>query len=219
MIALKAWIIKYKFYVLAAIIIMAGGFYYYFPEPPGQEINQKLIKTDNTLPSESDEKIQEENTKQTVAKKEDIIVDVKGEINLPGVYPSNQGERVIDVIQRAGGLTERADKSQVNFAAHVQDEMVIYIPAIGETNTATGTPSTSPVVLSSPTGKASGKININKASESELENLPGIGPSKAAAIIQYRQEKGAFQTVEDLKNITGIGDKTFEKLKDAVSVK
>lgn len=218
MIALKAWLSEHKIYLLAAIMIMAGTSYYYIIYQPGQKANQKLITTENTSPSKVEEKSQDEKSNQTAAKQEDIIVDVKGQINLPGVYPANQAERVMDVIQRAGGLTDKADKSQVNFAAHVQDEMVIYIPAIGEADTAPTNAGSSSPVLSNTVASASGKININKAGESELENLPGIGPAKAKAIIQYREENGPFKAAEDLKKISGIGDKTYEKLEDAVSL-
>ncbi|MEH7120806.1 helix-hairpin-helix domain-containing protein, partial [Neobacillus vireti] len=69
------------------------------------------------------------------------------------------------------------------------------------------------------TGQKQGKINLNKADEAELQNLPGVGPAKAAAIIEFRETSGPFKTIEDLKNISGIGDKTFEKLKDLIDVK
>lgn len=162
---------------------------------------------------------QEKNQKESANKeiKEDVIIDVKGEIKLPGVYHSNQNERVIDVINRAGGLTDHADQTQVNFAAHVQDEMVIYIPAKGEV---TAGPANIPASTGPSNGSSTkgGKININKADENELQNLPGIGTAKAASIIQYRQENGSFQTIEDLKKISGIGDKTFDKLKESITV-
>lgn len=217
MIALKAWIIEHKLFVLAALMIMAGTTYYYLDRPE-QVANQKLITTENTSPAKAEEIDQDENLKKTEAQQEDIIVDVKGQINQPGVYPANQAERVMDVIQRAGGLTDKADKSQVNFAAHVQDEMVIYIPAIGEVGTAPTNPGSSSTPLSKTVGSDTGKININKAVESDLQNLPGIGPAKAKAIMQYREENGPFKAAEDLKKISGIGDKTYEKLKDAVSL-
>jgi competence protein ComEA len=124
----------------------------------------------------------------------------------------------MDVIGRAGGLTDQADQTQVNLAEHVVDEMVIYIPAKGEegdTLTTSGPSSNS----SGGTGQNQGKIDLNKADEQELQNLPGIGPAKAAAIIEFRNTSGPFKTIEDLKNISGIGDKTFEKLKDLIVVK
>ena len=151
-------------------------------------------------------------TTTSIQEPETIIVDVKGQVKKPGVYQSSQGERVIDVINRAGGLTEHADESQVNFAEHVQDAMVIYIPAKGDEGLA--------VPSASVTQKGSSdKININKADETQLQEIPGIGPAKAAAIIEFREVNGSFNTIDDIKNISGIGDKTFEKLKDLISVK
>ena len=150
---------------------------------------------------------------------EKIIVDVKGQIKHPGVYQSSEGERVIDVITRAGGLTENGDASQVNFAEHVVDEMVIYIPAKGEEGqTTAGTGGKNLTTSSGLASNNQGKIDLNKADVTELQNLPGIGPAKATAIIEYRDTNGKFNAIEDLKNISGIGDKTFEKLKDLILV-
>jgi competence protein ComEA len=158
---------------------------------------------------------QSEPTKQP-EKSVTVVVDVKGEIKQPGVYQSNQNERVIDVIQKAGGLTDNADQNQVNFAAHVQDELVIYVPAKGEAPSSAELSSSSQVKNGS--GGNTSKININKADENEFQNLTGIGPSKAAAIVQYRKDNGPFSTIEDLKKISGIGEKTFEKLKESITV-
>ena len=145
------------------------------------------------------------------------MVDVKGQIKHPGVYQSSQNERVVDVISRAGGLTTNADESQVNFAQHVQDEMVIYIPAKGEADTVT--PGATGVGATAASGSSStAKVDLNKADGTELQTLPGIGPAKAAAIIDYREKSGPFKAIEDLKNISGIGDKTFEKLQDLITV-
>jgi competence protein ComEA len=90
--------------------------------------------------------------------------------------------------------------------------MVIYIPAKGEAGIAVPSGSVTQ-------NGSSDKININNADESQLQEIPGIGPAKASAIIEYRESNGSFNTIEDIKNITGIGDKTFEKLKDSISVK
>ncbi|PFO03837.1 competence protein ComEA [Bacillus sp. AFS076308] len=161
----------------------------------------------------------EKNATPAANQPENIMVDVKGQVNRPGVYQSNTGERVIDVIGRAGGLTEQADQTQVNFAEHVEDEMVIYIPGKGEEGSSLPSSIGTSGTVSSADGQKQGKININKADEQELQNLPGIGPAKAAAIIEFRNTSGPFKAIEDLKNISGIGDKTFEKLKDLIAVK
>jgi competence protein ComEA len=215
---LKNLLIQYKFYVLLLLCIVFGCAYYFFIYQPNPSTNQTISQLEKNTQSNVDEKIKTEPKEELKPKVETIMIDVKGEIKKPGVYQSNQGERVIDVINQAGGLTDKADESQINFAAHVQDEMVVYIPAKGEIS------ANFPPDLSSLPSTATGssqktnKINLNKADETELQNLPGIGPSKAASIISYRNENGPFQSIDDLKNISGIGDKTFEKLKESIMV-
>lgn len=138
------------------------------------------------------------------------IVDVKGEVVHPGVYEIEMDARVDDVIELAGGFADQADQSVINLAQKVQDEMVILIPKKGEV--AADAPSA--------TGQSSGneKIKLNQATQAEIETLSGIGPSKAEAIIQYREENGLFQMPEDLLEISGIGEKTLENLKDDIQV-
>ncbi|WP_066064035.1 helix-hairpin-helix domain-containing protein [Neobacillus soli] len=214
---MKDWLIDHKFYVLAVVIIAIGGSYYFYGEDFKESpANQSINVIGNKLQPEVKEG--ENSSQAKIEEPEKIMVDVKGQIKQPGVYLSHSGERVIDVIGRAGGLTDQADQSQVNFAEHVQDEMVIYIPAKGEEGLVTAGPSGGSIASSSNAGQNQGKINLNKADETELQNLPGIGPAKAKAIIEYRNSSGPFKAVEDLKNISGIGDKTFEKLKDLIDV-
>ena len=140
-----------------------------------------------------------------------IMADVKGAVKLPGVYEVKEGERVIDILAKAGGLTDQADQAKVNFSMYVTDEMVVYIPKVGEVE--------QPDLVSSGTNPKEAMININKADQTELETLPGIGPSKSMAIIEYRNTNGPFQTIEDIQSVGGFGEKTFEKLKDKISVK
>lgn len=140
-----------------------------------------------------------------------IMADVKGAITNPGVYEAKEGERVIDIITRAGGLTEKADQSQVNLAMYVVDEMVLYIPEVGE--------AVLQDIGSANTSTKEDKVNLNAANQAELETLPGIGPSKSTAIIEYRETNGPFKKIEDIQSISGFGEKTFEKLKDKIVVK
>ena len=157
--------------------------------------------------------------KEEVPAIEKIMVDVKGAVRLPGVYELTTDDRVIDAIERAGGYLEEAQSTAVNHAQKLQDEMVIYIPIAGEeidSSFANGQVVSSP----STSGDTSGdKVDLNSADETALTTLPGIGAAKAQAIIAYREENGTFKTIEELKNISGIGDKTFEKLKDSIVVK
>lgn len=134
----------------------------------------------------------------------EIMVDVKGEIRSPGVYEMSADSRVNDVIQKAGGFTDEADQTQVNLAQKVHDEMIIIISKTAE-DTEAGA-----AVLTSD----SGKVRINVAEQAEIETLSGIGPSKAQAIIQYREENGLFQTAEELLEISGIGESTLDNIKD-----
>lgn len=145
-----------------------------------------------------------------------VIVDVKGAVKYPGVYELTDADRVVDAITLAGGYMDGANASLINHAQKLQDEMVIYIPLQGE----------EPAIAiqqfsgsTSSTQADSGKININVADETQLTTLPGIGPAKAKAIIAHREEQGKFQSIEGLKDVTGIGDKTFEQLKDLIDIK
>ena len=149
-------------------------------------------------------------------KAEELVVDIGGAVAKPGVYYLPASSRVNDLLIAAGGVTNWAQRSflekELNRARPLQDGEKIYIPYIGEQ-------------LSSG-GKAgvgggetvAGKININTASVGELEALPEIGFSYASAIVEYREEKGNFSSIEEIKNVSGIGEKTFEKIKDLISV-
>lgn len=145
---------------------------------------------------------------------ENPVVDVKGAVAKPGVYVLSPDARVQDAIQAAGGFSAEADSRSINLAMKVQDEMSVYVPQTGEEIVL-------PALSASPTGTGDNDtlVNLNTATEAELTTLPGIGPSKAAAILTYRTDNGNFKTIEELKEVTGIGDKTFDQLKDAITVK
>lgn len=143
-----------------------------------------------------------------------FMVDVKGEVHVPGVYELPADGRVKDAIAMAEGLTDEANELAINFAQKVEDQMVIYVPHMDDDS---GLPENT----TTEAGEASGVtvININTASEQELMTLSGIGQAKAQQIIQYREENGLFDTPEDLMNVSGIGEKSFETLKDSIKVK
>lgn len=200
-----------------------GGGYYFFIYQSTQSSEKALSKLEKNDQFEAEQKIKTNSQPEPQPEPqpkivETIMIDIKGEIKKPGVYQSNKEERVMDVINRAGGLTEKADESQVNFAAHVQDEMIIFIPAKGQVSPIPSQNPSGGITSANGAGPKSNKINLNTADENELQNLPGIGPSKATAIVAFRNENGPFQSIEDLKKISGIGDKTFEKLKDSIMV-
>ena len=139
------------------------------------------------------------------------IVDVKGQVKFPGVYEVEEHLRVHDVIQLAGGFLEMANETAINLAQKISDEMVIYVPHLDEEINNTSTDAWSP-------SQDEKKVSLNQATTGELETLPGIGPSKAAAIIKYREEVGAFQSIDELTNVSGIGEKTLEKLRDSLDL-
>lgn len=135
------------------------------------------------------------------------VVDVKGEVADPGVYEMDTDARVNDVIDDAGGFTGEADETFVNLAEKVQDEMIIHVPKTGEIDAEGG-----------PADTENSKIRLNYANQEEIEKLSGIGPSKAEAIIQYREENGFFQSSDDLLEISGIGEKTLEVIADELQI-
>ncbi|MCL2678185.1 MAG: helix-hairpin-helix domain-containing protein, partial [Clostridiales bacterium] len=128
----------------------------------------------------------------------EIKVHIKGAVNNPGVYTLPPGSRVNDVVVMAGPL-EEADLDSINLARPLKDGEAFYVPFLGE-------------------GFNSGKVNINKASQAELETLRGIGAAKAGAIINYRSEHGPFMKIEDIQKVSGIGPATFEGIKDSICV-
>nr|WP_237697606.1 helix-hairpin-helix domain-containing protein [Bacillus australimaris] len=144
-----------------------------------------------------------------------IFVEVKGAVREPGVYTFQSDARVEEAIQRAGGFTSKADTFDINQAAKLEDSMMIYVRSEGEAERQTQTASAD---ASSGIEKSQG-VNVNQADASELQTINGIGPAKAEAIIAYREEHGEFQQIEDLRNISGFGEKTIERLKSQLTVK
>ncbi|WP_233189627.1 MULTISPECIES: helix-hairpin-helix domain-containing protein [unclassified Sporosarcina] len=140
-----------------------------------------------------------------------ILVDVKGAVKHPGLYSMQDGDRLLDAVDKAGGYTEAADTRLLNHAQRLQDESVIYVPIAGEEPPVYEQPASS-----SSTDSSTAKVNINTANESDFQTLPGIGPAKAMAIVQYREEHGPFSQLDGIKSVSGIGDKTFEKLEPLI---
>lgn len=149
-------------------------------------------------------------------------VYVSGEVNAPGVYVVEPGMIVEDVIRLAGGFTDKADRNLVNLALRVRDELQVVVPAVGETvalPTAPPEAGMSAVVepaAATPTIPAI--ININTATLEELDTLPGIGPSTAQNIIDHRTQNGPFAQIEDIMNVSGIGEGRFNEIKALITV-
>lgn len=155
-----------------------------------------------------------------------IQVYVKGEVQSPGVYALSPESRVQDAITAAGDFTSQADVTALNLAAPLQDGSQVQVPAHApvETSSPTAVSSSKPQEPpSQPTEQPSAPsaiilININTASQEELETLTGIGPVTAEKIIAFREENGAFTSIEEIQKVSGIGPATFEKIKDFITV-
>lgn len=150
-----------------------------------------------------------------------LYVHIAGEVSNPGMYELKHDARVSDAINAAGGFTENADQLSVNLARQVTDGEQIVVQAYIEAEPGTSEPiitSDSGLPSSSNTGVLSGKVNINTASASELITLDGVGESTAAKIIAYRQANGSFASIEEIKKVSGIGDKKYEAIKDRITV-
>lgn len=144
-----------------------------------------------------------------------IYVDIKGAVKVPGIYQLKNQQRIWDALALAGGVSEEADTTQVNYAQKVKDQMIIYVPKKGEAVAQ----SLETLQESAPAQQnQEEKINLNTATEAELQTISGIGAKKAQEIIRFRDEQGPFKTVEELKNVSGIGEKTVERLKDMLTV-
>lgn len=195
--------------------------YFLFPHGESEEITAAptdLIVAESSQPSET-QTLNKEPESVPQAEPESILIEIKGQVAKPGVFVLPAGSRLNFAIDLAGGFLPEADSLSLNLAMKLADEMSVYVPKIGETAAA-------PPVIASPAASSaaetdstgSGTVNINAADAAGLMTLSGIGPSKAAAIIAYREENGPFASIEELKEVSGIGDKTFEQLKDSISV-
>lgn len=164
-----------------------------------------------TLPVESKESAQKESKHQDGAS--EIVVYVSGAVKKPGVYRLNAGDRIYQAIDLAGGMTSKAKKDCLNLADFLEDTQKIYVMSKKEYKN-----------LNSKEIKAENEnngdlVNINTAGKEQLISLPGIGETRAQAIIAYREEKGNFLEVEDIKNVSGIGDATFSNIQSLITVR
>ncbi len=194
----------------AIIFIVIAAAVFFGQNGEKSESAQVSLQLEETPPVTSGEQISGRQPAEAATEdREDepeIYIDISGRVKHPGVYSVPAGSRLFEVIEEAGGLLKDAEMDQVNRAEVVTDGQKIIIPAKGE--------QTSPV-----TGMtASGLININTADSITLQEIPGVGPATAEKIIAYRTENGRFAAKEDIKNVSGIGDKTYEKMKDRITV-
>lgn len=188
---------KNKFVIIGLIALVLVTFTiltFFADKSETGEVEEVENTTENTDTFVATEKIEEK-------------VYITGEVKNPGVYSIKSGDRIENIIEYAGGVTEKAVIENVNLAEIVIDEQHIVIP-----NEETEVQQTTNNVKT-------GKININKATVEELTKLNGVGEVTAQSIVDYRDAVGKFNSIEDIKNVEGIGDKTFEKFKDQIDVK
>jgi competence protein ComEA len=143
-----------------------------------------------------------------------LVAHAAGAVQAPGVYRLDPGARAADLVAAAGGATPDADLQRLNLAAPVADGEQVYVPRVGEAAPPAAAPSGSAAVG----GEGGGPVNLNTATAEELEELPGVGPAIAAAIVDERERRGRFATVDDLLDVRGIGDARLEQLRDLVTV-
>lgn len=223
--------------ILAVIIVVVTAFLFFGPK--GKNENVTLENKKDEISSGKASETANDGGNGEVAEESDkeketqgggkIFIDIAGEVKSPGVYEVTSDSRIFEAIEKAGGLTEKADTTNVNQAETVKDGQKISIPkkgataqssggSGGESSQTTSAPASN-AQTSTGTDPASGaKININSADSSQLQTINGIGPSTAEKIIRYRTSKGAFKSIDDLKKVNGIGDKKLEKLRPYVTI-
>lgn len=184
-----------------------------------KEDKELLIETLSTTEVTVDTKKEQENNESKSTK---IYVDISGAVKQPGVYQLPEGSRLFDLLKQAGGLTEDAAIQTVNQAMIIQDQqkIIILTQNQGQSLDTENINNNGHLEEKSDekSSKEAGKININQADLTQLQQLSGIGEKKAQAIIDYRNENGSFKTIEDLAKVTGIGEKTVEKLRDSITI-
>ena len=203
---------------LGLLGVIAAGFILLQGRDQGGTDVQQLTEQTSSSSSYMNEKSNKSNEiSQTETEDQLVTVDVKGAVKKPGVYQLQSNSRVHDALEKAGGLTDEADLKSVNQAQKLSDEAVVYVAKVGEN--AVDVTTSAPASATSGTGQAkSALVNLNTATEADFQTISGIGQKRAQDIIAYREANGRFKSVDDLKNVSGIGAKTLEKLKEYVTV-
>jgi len=223
---------KIVLYIIAGILIVLVIIYVFTKD-------STIYSNYNNLYPAENESLEVNAVKE---EKNTIFVYVAGEVNNPSVVELEEGARVVDAIEKAGGLTDSGEIENLNLAYKLNDGEKLYIPSLDEVveskeedtvipyissgiennNAAEIGTNTSTSSQTSQTSSASGNsglVNINKCTQTELETLDGIGPSTAKKILDYREENGEFKSIEDVKNVSGIGDAKYNAIKDSICVK
>jgi competence protein ComEA len=201
--------------VTAAVTVLAvgaGGWWLLRAPPPPTEAGLPYAAASTTTPTTSAVTVENGSTEATSSSA--VVVHVAGAVAEPGVYELPSGSRVHAAIDAAGGPLRKAEPSALNLAAPLVDGERIYVPRVGENVPAAAVD----VATSGTVAQPSGPIDVNHATVEQLDELPGIGPTTAAAIVDHRQQNGPFASVDDLEAVSGIGPAKLEAIRDLVSV-
>jgi competence protein ComEA len=200
-----------KFIILFISIIVIIASYFVITKLESSNVNEEVIK----------EKIAyvETTSEESTSTSNNFYVDVKGEVKNPNVYMVSEGMLVIDAINLAGGFTKNAYTDNINLSKKLNNEMVIIVGNKKDYTTSTTVKVINDALIKEEKKDNTNKalVNINTASKEELMTITGIGESKANSILEYRN-KTKFNSIEDIKNISGIGDKFFEQIKNYITV-
>lgn len=215
---------KNKILLIVIVAIVAIISYYFIFDRKEEWLNNQEQNLEIKEEIKTNDQIENNSNEQQLEKNENIIVHVSGAVNKEGIVELKNNSRIIDAIDKAGGLKDEADITNINLAYIIEDGMKIHIPSkeekestiIVESNIDSGTVEQSNEIKSNNNKKL--KININTATKTDLETLPEIGESTALKIIEYRKEKGKFKLIEDIKQVNGIGENKFNKIKELITV-
>lgn len=234
---------NYKYFIVIIVVVVLLGISYFLYAKSNEEIEEEPV----VLKKEKNDEIKEEQTNNNINEqiqinepKNYLYIDIKGAVNNPNVYMIEEGKRIIDAINIAGGLKEDADTSILNLSKKLTDEMYIIIYTKSEIEEYKKQKLNDKEILEKleedllivddyndakikteeviEDTNTEIKISINTATKEELLTINGIGDSKADSIIKYREENGEFKTIEDIKNVSGIGDSLFEKIKEYITI-
>ncbi len=228
---------KYKKTIIIALILFfltgIGGVIYYARKKPeitnftqydfgnSNTIQETIVGDESSMKKneEDDTELADNSTSNT----NKMYIHIVGEVKMQGIIILDEGSRIVDAIEKAGGTTEKADLSKINLAYILSDGQKVRIPSVDETdeNEPYVTDGSGNGILENKDSEnvVKKKVNINTATQAELESLTGIGPSLAARIVEYRLKNGKFKRVEDLLNVSGVGESKLEGIMDCISVR
>lgn len=217
---------KYRIQVIIGALVIGILGFLFLPEVGQLNDRQSVASIPPASINQISGKKHLEEVKSTSVSNGDVYVDIKGAVHHPGAYQMGNHQRVGDAVQKAGGYTAEADPNQINLAQKITDQMVIYIPRKGEkipivnSNLTSNLDNGGEANLRPTTTESNpnGKVNLNTATLEQLKGLTGIGEKKAQKIIEYRQQHGQFKSIEELKNVNGFGEKSLATLAGQICV-